>query len=82
MQHEHRAIEFQHDEFRVMSTDPISYAQAKMKIIMNASDLVTLQNEEKDRSLFRKCLLDNLNDLKRLIIALASRKESRHDSAR
>ncbi|MEK6704329.1 MAG: hypothetical protein AABZ06_00925 [Bdellovibrionota bacterium] len=82
MQREHRTTDFQHEEFQTMNTDPISYAQVKMKSIMNASDFVKLQDEDKDRPLFRKCLLDNLNDLRRLIIALASRKGSRHESSK
>ncbi len=80
MQHEHRTTDFKHEE--ILNADPISYAQVKMKTIMNASDFLKLKDEDTDRPLFRKCLLDNLNDLKRLIIALASRKGSRHDSAK
>ncbi len=80
MQHDYRIRDFQNEEFRALSIDPISYAQIKMKSIMDASDFITLKNEEKDRLLFRKCLLDNLNDLRRLIIALASKKGSRYES--
>lgn len=75
MQHEQH-LNNNANTFQSTGLDPIGYAQIKMKTILDASDLVTLQNEGKDRPLFRKCLLDNLNDLKRLIVALASRKGS------
>ncbi len=46
MQREHRTTDFQHEEFQTMNTDPISYAQVKMKSIMNASDFLKLQDED------------------------------------
>ena len=61
-----------------MNLDPVKYTNEKINHVMQLAEMAIGKNHDRWPDL-RKCLLDDLNDLKRLIQGLTQKKGERYE---